>query len=112
VPPDLRHRLGVKATLDVHARQRRSRQAQARRLYAIAPPAQPAYLLLDGRIGGVDLVRALHVPNGTIKVAQVLAHDGHSHIRKEIIRDGGEHALKDIGHRAVPVREGLSAAGS
>ncbi len=83
----LRQSLGVQLTLGIHARQRPTAQAHLGRLEAIPAPVQAAQLFLDGFIGGLYLESALHVVDGILQIALILADHTHAHMGDEVIRN-------------------------
>ncbi len=77
--------LGVLVAPGVHLGKRAARQADLERFHTIAASIQPFEFSLQGRIGGLLLVGALHVPDSSIQVIFLVADEAHGQVRDEII---------------------------
>ncbi len=84
---DLGDGLRIQLALHVHVRKRAARHADLGRLHAIAPAEQAAQFTLNGRIRGLALEGALHVPDGIIEFPLIVTDDAHAHVGHEIIGD-------------------------
>ncbi len=84
-------------TFLIEASQRTASEAHFRRLHAFAFAVQSLQFFLNGSAARLNFKGALHVPYRRVEVALVLTGDGHADVRNEIVGDGRQHALKNIG---------------
>jgi hypothetical protein len=81
----------------VHARQGAAGQAHLLRFEPVTAANQPPQLTLDRGVGRIGLKGALHVPDGGLEVAFVLADDRHPDVGDKVVWDRRKHALHDVG---------------